>query len=451
MHRAANSEQLFADLPTMISMLRDDAAVVALVSELFRRGAVAAAWFALSISCGFVSPPALRAQQTRLTEGEAAGETAVVLDVMGTTHRGALLALDGDSLTIGGAQPVRLSRRDLISLRFPGRKPTAPLPRTMVFLGNGDRLAVDPELLEGDKLTARWSDFRDAPPVVIPMETIRGLHLNLPQTPFAQRQAMGVLLDRRESNDVVLLANDDQFSGELKAMDKAYVTLSGTAGESRVDRGRVVWIGMNTELISFPKVEGPTALVALTDGSKITARAIQAAENGQIRVEAAFGGTLSVPAASVERILFRGGRVTYLSDLEATEYEFTPFLATKWPLRIDQAVDGGPLVVRGVEYLKGLGTHSRSRVRYALVGIYRQFRSLAGIVDSAGGQGNVKFAVEVDGRRVFESAELTGRDAAVEIGPMDMRGAKKLELIVEFGEHGDVLDRANWCEPLLVK
>ncbi len=148
---------------------------------------------------------------------------------------------------------------------------------------------------------------------------------------------------------------------------------------------------------------------------------------------------------------FLGGRVVYLSDLTPAEYRFTPYLSSKWKLHADRNVTGSPLRVRGNEYFKGLGMHSKSEVTYDLASKYRRFRATVGIDDEANGQGNVVFAVEVDGQRVFDSHPLTGKSPVLKLNPIDVAGKHRLKLIVEFGQFADIRDYANWCNARLVK
>ena len=405
----------------------------------------------LLVAAAYHSFAAFAAEPPAPPAGPQDVDTAVVVDLNDQPHSGKLIALDDEMLTVVAVQPLRLKTSDVISLRFPGRKTPSLLPGSVVFLENGDRLAVHLEALDGERVTGRWASFPGLPPLVIPVETIRGIFLNAPRTAAAQRSMLRELLDRKESSDVFLLNNNDRLTGELKSVDRATVTLANATGETRVERTRVSWIGCNQDLISFPKSSEGRALVALADGSRITARSLKQTEDGRLRLDAVFGAKVEVPLSSVVTVLFLGGKVDYLSDLEPAKYEFTPFLSKDWPLRRDRAVDGGRMFVRGVESLKGLGVHSHCRVRYHLGGQYRQFLSLVGIDDMAEGRGSARFAVEVDGRRAFASDEITGKDAPLRVGPIDLTGAQDMTLVVEFGALGDVLDCADWCEALLVK
>jgi hypothetical protein len=170
-----------------------------------------------------------------------------------------------------------------------------------------------------------------------------------------------------------------------------------------------------------------------------------------LSVDALFGAELRIPLSAVRLMRFLGGRIEYLSDLEAAEFQFTPFLKARWPLRRDRNVLGGPLRLRGREYAKGLGVHSRSEISYDLKGKFRQFRATVGVDDTARGRGSVVFAVEVDGERVYSSKPVTGKTAPLPIPPIDVTGRKRLTLIVDFGHLGDIRDHADWCDAVLIR
>ena len=60
------------------------------------------------------------------------------------------------------------------------------------------------------------------------------------------------------------------------------------------------------------------------------------------------------------------------------------------------------------------------------------------------------FGVYVDDRLAWKSDMIRGRMQPVSVD-IDVEGAKRLSLIVEFGERGDELDRANWLDARLVE
>ncbi len=154
-----------------------------------------------------------------------------------------------------------------------------------------------------------------------------------------------------------------------------------------------------------------------------------------------------------------GGRAVYLSDLKPAEQHQTPFLDIPWPCRVDRNVTGGLLRSGGRVFLKGLGVHSAARLVYILSprplgegpGVRaRRFEALVAVDDSTAGGGSVVFRVLVDGRERFASKTIRGGDAPVPVS-VDLAGAEKLELSVDYADRADVLDHADWLDARIVE
>ena len=63
------------------------------------------------------------------------------------------------------------------------------------------------------------------------------------------------------------------------------------------------------------------------------------------------------------------------------------------------------------------------------------------------GSGSVDFRrVDVDGRRVWTSSEITGKSPVTNMPEIALHGNKRLSLAVDFGQFGDVSDYADWCD-----
>ena len=127
-----------------------------------------------------------------------------------------------------------------------------------------------------------------------------------------------------------------------------------------------------------------------------------------------------------------------------------PYLELKWPYRTDRNVTGGQLRSGGRLYLKGIGVHSAAALSYDLDRPWSRFEADVGIDDSTGGRGSVGFRVFVDGKQKFASGLVRG-GAAVQHVSIDLTGAKRLNLVVDYGEAGDVMDHADWLGARLVK
>ena len=98
--------------------------------------------------------------------------------------------------------------------------------------------------------------------------------------------------------------------------------------------------------------------------------------------------------------------------------------------------------------------HTTSRLAYDVSG-YRKFEAELSLDESAGLRGSVIFKVVLQGNdnawtTAYESPILRGGDPPLPIS-VELKGAARLALIVEFADRGDELDHANWLEARLIK
>lgn len=161
-------------------------------------------------------------------------------------------------------------------------------------------------------------------------------------------------------------------------------------------------------------------------------------------------GKVNLPRAVVARVIFRKGKVTYLSDLDPVGVEETPYFGRLMSYRRDQSLDGGPLKLKGKTYAKGLAVHSRSLLTYALDGEYESFKATVGFDESSQGRGRVACRLLADGRELFAEPDLA---AAAEPRAIDvsLKGVKQLTLEVDYGADEDTLDRVLWADGRLFR
>jgi len=99
---------------------------------------------------------------------------------------------------------------------------------------------------------------------------------------------------------------------------------------------------------------------------------------------------------------------------------------------------------------QGIGVHSRSVLTYDVPQGFRQLAATIGIDEAVGSQGNVIFRVLADGKEVFNSGPVTGRDVPRPL-LASIGGARQIQLIVEFGDDLDIGDQADWAEVRLIR
>jgi hypothetical protein len=143
-------------------------------------------------------------------------------------------------------------------------------------------------------------------------------------------------------------------------------------------------------------------------------------------------------AAEIERI-----NGVYLDALEPDS------LTQGWgDLQKNRSITETPMNIGGRPFRRGLGTHSVSRIVYELDGTYSRFQAHAG--PQSGSHASIAFEVWVDGTKKWESGLMTSNEEAKTVD-VDVRGARRLELVVSDGGNGIMADHANWGDAKLLR
>ena len=298
---------------------------------------------------------------------------------------------------------------------------------------------------------------------------------NQKSPPLSPRDEPGVRAT--DSSDRLLLENGDELTGRLVRIADRVINFETDVGPIDLKTDRVTAIIFGHASKPNPtNVETPLrAWVGLSDGSRLLATRVLV-EGDSLKLTAADQPL----AASRQHLVFLqplGGRCTYLSDLQPTEYHQTPYLDLPWPYQADRNVTGGLLRSHGRLYLKGLGVHSTARLVYSISPLplgegpgvraagqetsppplrdepgvrAKQFGAQLAIDDSTDGGGSVRFHVLVDGQERYASPILRGGDPPVPIS-VDISAGRLLELIVDYADRADVLDHANWLDARLTR
>jgi hypothetical protein len=249
----------------------------------------------------------------------------------------------------------------------------------------------------------------------------------------------------------VRLMAGDELTGEFVQLEHGLLELRAAVGTLKLDRSRVRWVALDPELGSSPDLPATKWVAFLTDGSRITATDCRPGADFTVQLTLAVGGRVVIPWHEVARVVRLSERTALLSERTPALVDYRPYLDGRQELSTDRSVRGSPLLIRGEEFADGLGLRSRTAVTYDLEPGDRWFESVVGIDDAADGAGSARFRVELDGEIVWTSAELTGRSPPVSVPRIDLQDRRRLTLVVDFGERGDVGDLADWCEPLVIR
>ncbi len=134
----------------------------------------------------------------------------------------------------------------------------------------------------------------------------------------------------------------------------------------------------------------------------------------------------------------------YLSDMAEVSSQ------QDWgTLQKDTSVEGNPIVLQGVDYEKGLGTHANSEIIYDLGGDFCRLVSDVGVDDETGDFGSITFEVWADGVNVYDSGPMTGTSPTQTVD-VDVTGTNELRLVVTDAGNGISWDHADWAGARLV-
>ncbi len=362
-----------------------------------------------------------------------------------------------DALT---GELIRLSTSDGVLLRTVSgerRIPLADVVRvaTATMVSTPDRRDLTLTLINGDRLHGRLVETVDETVAVdgidfgrirIALESIAGIDTERATQPAFRASVDWLDRSRNEAEDHILLSNGDVVSGLIVTMDADGIAVEGTLGETIVPHRRIVAVRFAP--MRAPVLHSPHGVITLRTSGRLTAGDLSWA--GKV-IEARLQGGQSIvlEAERIVRLDVIGGRWQWLSQHQPISFEHTPMLSLDWAYANDHNVLGGPISVAGKTFEHGIGVHSRSSLTYDLKGLYDAFVTSFGVDDDSGPFADVDVAVFVDGQRRFEKAHVR---RGVLHGPvrLDVKRAKRVSLLVDFGENGDVQDRFNWVETALV-
>ncbi|MGL4594038.1 MAG: NPCBM/NEW2 domain-containing protein [Thermoguttaceae bacterium] len=111
-----------------------------------------------------------------------------------------------------------------------------------------------------------------------------------------------------------------------------------------------------------------------------------------------------------------------------------------------KSVAGNQIRLRGKTYERGIGHHSKGRIQVSLPQISEgTFYSVVGIDDEVGNNGHAEFLVYGDGKLLWRSGFLTGKDEPKTCS-VSIAGLKRLTLVLDDGPEGYSHDHGDWAD-----
>jgi hypothetical protein len=311
-----------------------------------------------------------------------------------------------------------------------------------------------------------------AEPLSVSTELIKSVQFS----PMAQANAKfwSELSKGQLSGDALLVRQGDQdrvdsLTGVLGDISASVVLFTWDGETIRVKRTKVVALAY----YQGNPPEWPLANCWLTtdSGARLPAAEIQwNAATESLDVKTVAGVELSLPWHNMLQADYSIGKLTYLSDLDPLQAEWTPLidlpasaelirgfglprrdqsyssssLSLLWP-----AVEGtaGPRLRKN--YAKGLAIRSRTILEYRIPAGMNRLVAWAGIDPATAGQGNVTLEISADDSVLWQG-EIDGGDPPVEIN-VSLPQARRLRLVVDYGGNLDYGDRLHLIEARMSK
>ncbi len=344
--------------------------------------------------------------------------------------------------------------------------PPANIGRGEAILVDGSRLVLADswggtlalQLVDGTVTLAtnRLGDVQVSP------AQLRATLLNAPADALRRTKLLDKLLSDAPTSDRVYLTNGDVLSGRVSR-----IASQSSAGEAVV----VFLLAGETQPVELPTKrvagirwggDGPDIsrgelAVGLRDGSYLVVQTLKT-KGDRFSTKLACGITFSGDVRDVVHLQSVGSQVTYLSDVEAVDYRHRPYLDIAWPYQRDRNVLGGPLVVGGHTYAKGIGMVTAARLTYRVPPQVERFAAEVAVDEiaaeiavegGAAGRGSVVFRVyllrENDWQQAFASPVVRGGGKPLAVS-VNLAGAKEIALVTDYADRGDELDYADWLD-----
>jgi len=385
----------------------------------------------------------------------SAGPAFEVRTLDGRTVNGELTGLDAAELTLTTAEgEAKLPVESLLTLspKAPPKSPEQP-PAARIELVDGSSLAAAEYAVSDGDAKVKLADGLEAE---LPVARVANVRFGEQTSALAEQWAR--LLATGATNDLLVVGRNevlDYHKGIVRDVTEEQVQFEFEGDVQPVKRSKIYG------LIYYRPPAGalPEAACGIVDasGSRWQARSLSLSD--QLHWETPAGLSLARPLASIRKIDFSHGKIVYLTELEPETLDFTPFFGTAKEVpviaeffgpRTNKSLSGGPLKLGQKVYENGLALHSRTEITYRLPGRFSRLKATAGIDEAVRPHGNVRLVVRADENVLLEET-LTGEDEAPLAIDVDLTGARRLSILVDFGDKTDIADHLDLCEARIIK
>jgi len=373
--------------------------------------------------------------------------SATAMHIDGHAVDGRLIALSNDQVGIDSHTTRQTFRfDDLMSITFEVM-PQEKKGDVTIFLADGGRLHAELMDSREEAIVVRtlWGAS-----ITIPFDSLAGVKLANADDYAQSAQLFSDALDKPlPGQDVLITRSKDKprvMRGRLTSLHKQDGRFVFSDRERSFKREKIFGIIFAGTRQASQKTG---QRIDLVDGSSIHSQVNQLNKQ-QLLLDTRFAGRLSLPINFVKKIKFSSSRITYLSDMSPLSQTIQGRIHRPWPWRRDRTVAMRPLRVGGIEFEKGLGVHSRTRIRFDVSQSYDRFVSTIGLDDSVAPRGSVVFQVLGDDEVILDSGLMSGEDPPGLVS-IDISSVNVLTLLVDYGDEIDLADHADWAGARLIK
>lgn len=319
---------------------------------------------------------------------------------------------------------------------------TTPAPgdtKWQLTLRSGDVLRGEPLAINTQGAGSLTFKTPELPTLEIPLKNVANL---------AAKDAKPANTNTLTDKDELRFRTGDTLQGVLVGLDEGKLSMQSDLGNTDVKLDNVdrLTFGGATPARSIPAL---SARLGFVSGSTLTTGSFSWTL-GKITFTDPAGQERTCTADQLVSVRILGGRIVWLTELDPAKEEQTSLLGTRWPLQVNRNVTGGPLLLAGNRFERGLGVHTRSVLTYNLDGSFTNFSLRCGLDDSAVPHGQANLAIVLDGKKLWEAKTMNAGQISPPLN-LPIVDGHTLELRAELAGKLDVLGRVDWVDVVLVR
>lgn len=397
-------------------------------------------------------PPALRLIRLLIVSSIIAAGSVLPLDAqltdaVITTFDGKSVQGNIQSIAIDGrltGLPTAVALDEIVEVKFPRVVLNERPSQVQVFLTTGSQLNADRVTLKQEQLEL----FLAGRSTSVLLQDVRAIVWG----DVSEEISKWIASPDTASDRVIVSVGGkiDTRDGQLESLSSSELGFNYQGKSRKIGMDKIKGIVMAD--LGVEKLTGLKAIISTRNRDRWVG-VIQSFDGSNVEIRVSPGSTISLPSAQVAGIEVASDRLQFLSDISPTRsVEGSVFVMSR-SFQKNRSVAGNPLRLLGdkgepIVLERGIGVQASSELDFENNGFDR-LQALVGIDLETEGRGNCQAVILGDGIRLWES-QVVGGKAAIPVD-IEIRGIKKLSLVVNAGEEFDLADHLNWGSIRLLK